>query len=65
MKFNPTKRKGQAGYAVCFIQVFFLGGVEHLDGLFFAQRKENYIREMCFSFYWNTHIIKRPFGKVQ
>lgn len=40
MKFNPTKCKEQAGCADRLIQVFFLGRVEHLDGLLFAQRKE-------------------------
>lgn len=63
MKFNPTKCKGQAGYSDCFTQVFFLGIVEHLDGLFFAQRKKTYIKEMCFSFYWNTHIRNNALGK--
>jgi len=33
------------------IKVLLLGRVEHLDGLFFAQRKETYIREICFSFH--------------
>ena len=50
-RFNPTKCKGKVGYVGCIIQVSLLGTVEHLAGLCFAQTKESYIKEMCFSFY--------------
>lgn len=56
VRFNPTKCNGKVGYIGCIIQVSLLGRVEHLAGLFFVQRKETYIKEICFSFYWNTHI---------
>lgn len=50
-RFNPRKCKGKVGYVGCIIQVSLLGRVEHLAGLFFAQRKETNIKEICFSFY--------------
>lgn len=51
VRFNPTKCNGKVGYIGCIIQVSLLGRVEHLAGLFFVQRKETYIKEICFSFY--------------